>query len=293
MVEPAAGLRTSFHHPGANAMWDGAGLDFTDGKARIFHLGSLAARRPQRAAGQVWRQGRRLLHAAQQAGLTTSVDAVNESGRREPPIILPALKFADYCILDEIEAALRHRLQDSPAGRRHQRRFPASAGALMQAGVRELVILHLPEGGFIRARKGGERLAILPETARQTYHRRGRVGPCLCRRRAAGAARRLGLAAMFIDSRLRRRRGGAGAGWFRRGEIAAGRPEARPQTRPPPAPGRVKACCEIKNRLMITARLRLGGGIVSGGLERRPIWPCGARATRQRSPWRKREPVRT
>ena len=26
----------------------------------------------------------------------------------------------------------------------------------MQAGVRELVILHLPEGGFIRARKGGD-----------------------------------------------------------------------------------------------------------------------------------------
>src|SRR5262245_24728290 len=41
MTEIKGGRRTFFHNRGANALWDGADLDFAKVKARIFHLGYL------------------------------------------------------------------------------------------------------------------------------------------------------------------------------------------------------------------------------------------------------------
>ena len=41
MTEKNGGRRTFFHNRGANALWEGADLDFTKNKARIFHLGYL------------------------------------------------------------------------------------------------------------------------------------------------------------------------------------------------------------------------------------------------------------
>ena len=158
MIEQPAGVRTSFHLPGANALWDGAGLNFARSKARIFHLGSLlrleALDAPHARFGA---KSAALLHDAQEAGLKTSVAAVHQPGGPAARSILPALKFADYCILDEIEAgrAAGFKIREAggginPVSLRH------ACGALLQAGVRELVILHFPEGGFIRQRKGGD-----------------------------------------------------------------------------------------------------------------------------------------
>ena len=41
MTERATGRRTFFHARGANALWDGGGLNFKKCKARIFHLAYL------------------------------------------------------------------------------------------------------------------------------------------------------------------------------------------------------------------------------------------------------------
>jgi sugar/nucleoside kinase (ribokinase family) len=158
IIEEPTGARTSFHQRGANALWDGAGLNFTRSKARIFHLGSLlrldALNAPHARFGA---ESAALLHSARQAGLNTSVAAVNEPGDRAARSILPALKFADYCILDEIEAgrAASFKIRESD-GRINPVSLRHAAGALLQAGVGELVILHFPEGGFIRQRKGGD-----------------------------------------------------------------------------------------------------------------------------------------
>jgi sugar/nucleoside kinase (ribokinase family) len=61
----------------------------------------------------------------------------------------------DYCILNEIEAGKTTGFkirQDNgvldTVSLRH------AAGALLQHGVQELVIIHFPEGGFARTRKG-------------------------------------------------------------------------------------------------------------------------------------------
>ena len=74
-------------------------------RARIFHFGYLMlldqmdqpdARFGTRAA--------RLLAAARTAGLKTSVDAASVESRRFSKVVSAALKHADYCILNELEA---------------------------------------------------------------------------------------------------------------------------------------------------------------------------------------------
>src|SRR5262245_37876139 len=156
MTEAANGRRTFFHARGANALWDGEDLDFGASRARIFHLGYLllldALDAPDRKFGT---KGARLLSSAQAAGIKTSVDVVSEESDRFTSIVAPALPHTDYCIVNEIEAGkttgFKLRGADGvldAVAVRH------SAGALLERGVREVVIIHFPEGAFARPRTG-------------------------------------------------------------------------------------------------------------------------------------------
>jgi sugar/nucleoside kinase (ribokinase family) len=156
MTEQGHGRRTFFHARGANALWNGDDLDFEKSKARIFHLGYLLLLDAlDQRDSKFGTKAARLLAQAQAAGLKTSVDVVSEDSDRFPKIVGPALKHVDYCILNEIEAGkttgfkLRH-----PNGRLDTVALRHAAGALLQQGVRELVVIHFPEGGFARTRTG-------------------------------------------------------------------------------------------------------------------------------------------
>jgi sugar/nucleoside kinase (ribokinase family) len=156
MTEQSNGRRTFFHYRGANALWRGQDLDFTKIKAAIFHLGYLllldALDEPDAKFGT---KAARLLAAAQEAGLKTSVDVVSEDSERFSRIVSPALKFVDYCILNEIEAGKTTGFKiRQPDGSLDTVALRHAAGALLQQGVRELVIIHFPAGAFARTRKG-------------------------------------------------------------------------------------------------------------------------------------------
>ena len=156
MTEQGHGRRTFFHARGANALWRGAELDFARVQPRIFHLGYLLlldaldlpdARYGTRAA--------RLLAAAQAAGIKTSVDVVSEDSDRFARLVNPALKHVDYCILNEIEAGKTTGFNIRRAdGRMDLVALRHAAGALLEQGVRELVVIHFPEGAFARTRRG-------------------------------------------------------------------------------------------------------------------------------------------
>ena len=158
MTELGSGRRTFFHARGANALWDGADLDFQKLNVRIFHLGYLllldALDKPDARLGT---QAARLLARAQAAGVRTSVDVVSEDSDRFARIVNPALKHVDYCILNEIEAGkttgFKIRLPD---GKLDTVALRHAAGALLQQGVRELVVVHFPERAFARTRKGDD-----------------------------------------------------------------------------------------------------------------------------------------
>jgi sugar/nucleoside kinase (ribokinase family) len=156
MTERGEGRRTFFHARGANALWAGTDLDFTKVRPRIFHLGYLllldALDEPDARFGT---KAARLLSKAQAAGIKTSVDVVSENSDRFARIVNPALKYVDYCILNEIEAAkttgftIRH-----PDGKFDRTGLRHAAGAMLQQGVGHLVVIHFPEGAFARTREG-------------------------------------------------------------------------------------------------------------------------------------------
>src|SRR5215467_3784734 len=156
MTEQAQGRRTFFHARGANALWRGDDLNFNRTTPRLFHLGYLllldALDQPDSRYGT---RAARLLASAQAAGVKTSVDVVSEHGDRFPKIVCPALKHVDYCILNEIEAGKTTGFKVRKAdGKLDSVALKHAAGALLQQGVRELVVIHFPEGAFARTRKG-------------------------------------------------------------------------------------------------------------------------------------------
>lgn len=156
MTERATGRRTFFHDRGANSLWNGAGLDFKKCRARIFHLAYLllldALDLPDEKFGT---KTAKLLSQAQAAGMKTSVDVVSEDSGRFARVVTPALKFTDYCILNEFEAGKTTGFKlRSPDGKLDTVTLRHAAGALLQQGVRELVVIHFPEGAFARNRRG-------------------------------------------------------------------------------------------------------------------------------------------
>jgi sugar/nucleoside kinase (ribokinase family) len=158
MTEQGHGRRTFFHARGANALWQGADLDFSRSHPRIFHLGYLllldALDQPDPRFGT---RAARLLASAQAAGIKTSVDVVSEDSDRFAKLVNPALKHVDYCILNEIEAGKTTGFKPrKPDGALDTVAVHHAAVALLQQGVRELVVIHFAEGAFARTRKGDD-----------------------------------------------------------------------------------------------------------------------------------------
>lgn len=156
MTESTDGHRTFFHHRGANALWDGHDLNFSKIKAKVFHLGYLLLLDALDAADTKFgTKAARLLNAASEAGMKTSVDVVSEDSDRFAKIVSPALKHVDYCVLNEIEAGkttgFTIRASD---GKLNTVSLRHAAGALLQHGVRDVVVIHFPEGAFARTRRG-------------------------------------------------------------------------------------------------------------------------------------------
>ena len=105
MTEKGNGRRTFFHMRGANALWKGGDIDFSRTRARIFHLGYLLLLDAlDESDTKYGTKAARLLAGAQAAGLKTSVDVVSEDSDRFAKVVTPALKYVDYCVLNEIEA---------------------------------------------------------------------------------------------------------------------------------------------------------------------------------------------
>jgi sugar/nucleoside kinase (ribokinase family) len=159
MTEKGDGRRTFFHARGANAIWDGSNLDFNKVPSRIFHLGYIllmdALDRPDAKYGT---GAARLLAQAQEAGLKTSLDVVSEQSDRFRKVVTPALRHVDYCILNEIEAGNTTGVKPRSAnGGLNVAAIEQAAAALLRTGVREIVVIHFPEGAFALTRDGARR----------------------------------------------------------------------------------------------------------------------------------------
>jgi sugar/nucleoside kinase (ribokinase family) len=147
MTVQSNGRRTFFHARGANAKLDSQHFDFTKTNAKIFHLGYLLlldrVDSPHPEYGTV---GAEILARAQAAGLKTSIDCVSEDSDRFARVVLPALKHVDYCIMNEFEAQRVTGREIRIDETLDKDALQQAMRELLQAGVRERVVIHYPEG---------------------------------------------------------------------------------------------------------------------------------------------------
>ena len=117
----------------------------------------------------------RLLHTAKRRGIRTSVDVVTEPGERTRRVAAPALKYADYCVINESEAqALTGvRLVDGEGGL-IRGNLPDALRAMKDMGVAAWAVIHSPEGGFGLDETG--RYAEVPGLILPPGHIKGSVG---------------------------------------------------------------------------------------------------------------------
>jgi sugar/nucleoside kinase (ribokinase family) len=158
MVVKRTGRRTFFHNRGANALFGPEHVNVQTIRARLLHFGYLLLLdRFDEPDAEFGTAAARLLEEVQDAGIETSIDVVSEDSDRFPQIVKPALRHTDYCILNEFEAGRTTGHDLKPGGRPDPKAIRASSEALLRLGVRRLVCIHMPEGGYVRT-AGGEEL---------------------------------------------------------------------------------------------------------------------------------------
>ena len=97
--------RTFFQHAGANAYYGEDDIDWDSLDVNIFHIGYiLLLPNLDQPDAEFGTKMARLLHKAQSKGMKTSIDVVSESGDRFCKLVPPALKYTDYCVINELEA---------------------------------------------------------------------------------------------------------------------------------------------------------------------------------------------
>jgi len=141
--------RTFFQHAGANAYYGEEHIDWDKLDVDIFHIGYILLLPNLDAEDSEYgTKMARLLHRVQKMGIKTSIDVVSESGDRFARLVTPALKYTDYCVINELEAQQTTgiMLRDDD-GKLHVENMKAALEKLKELGVSTWAVIHCPEIG--------------------------------------------------------------------------------------------------------------------------------------------------
>lgn len=149
MSQPS-GERTFFHARGSNAQFSPDDVDITALNCVIFHIGYIllldAFDKEDPEYGTVMA---RLLHHIQERGIKTSVDVVSDSTADYKAKILPALKYSNYAIMNEIESTMLTGLSPvNEDGSPHIENIRKTMKFMAESGVRDKIIIHCKKAGF-------------------------------------------------------------------------------------------------------------------------------------------------
>ena len=150
MADEVSKQRSFYQCRGANADFCEADIDWDRLDVDMLHIGYILLLDALDAPdGEYGTKMARLLHTARQRGIKTSIDVVTEASERFGRIVTPALRYADYCVINEVEAQATTgvRLTDE-SGLLRREALPEALGRLKELGVSTWAVIHSPEGGF-------------------------------------------------------------------------------------------------------------------------------------------------
>ena len=186
--------RSFFHCRGANAAFGPEHIPLDEIQASILHFGYIllldALDAPDPDHGTVLAG---VLARAQAMGFKTSIDVVSEQGGRFARVVTPSLRHADYCVINEVEAAAVTGIACRDGqGRLLLDRMKPICEALCALGVRQWAVVHCPEGSFAM---DGKRYLCRPALALPQAEIKGKTGAgdAFCAGVLYGASQGMGL----------------------------------------------------------------------------------------------------
>ena len=170
------GERTFFHHRGANARFVPEDIPLDTLTCRMLHVAYVHLLDGFDAPdGEYGTTLARFLKAAQEAGITTSIDVVSSLGENFAPVVKAALPYTDNAIMNEIEACGVSGLPPRDGeGKLILPNLRATMEQLMACGVGQRVIVHCPEAGFCLSRDG--EFTVVPSLKLPAGYVKGTVG---------------------------------------------------------------------------------------------------------------------
>ncbi len=153
--------RTFFTYPGACACFGADDVDLDRIPCKMLHLGYfLLLDKVDRG------DGLEILKQAKSRGITTSIDLVSENSDRYS-LVIPCLPYVDNLIINEVEAGKICGMEPT------EENLPAIAEKLLEMGVRERVIVHMPSMGLCKTR---DSLTVLPSVELPKGYIKGKTG---------------------------------------------------------------------------------------------------------------------
>lgn len=149
------GQRTLFHNRGANKLLSEKHFHWKHLQGKMFHLGYIlildSLDQPDMKFGT---KAASVLHEALEHGFKTSLDVVSEMSDRFKNLVPPALPYVDYLIINELEAGHTTGFKIRNGEKLDRQALHKAAQELMNMGVKELVVIHFPEGAYALTKKG-------------------------------------------------------------------------------------------------------------------------------------------
>jgi sugar/nucleoside kinase (ribokinase family) len=98
----------------------------------------------------------RFLHEIQLRNIKTSIDLVSEESDRYSQIVIPALAYTNFCIINDFEAQKLSGVTFRDGDKLLTRNISKAARTVLDYGVNEMVVVHFPEGACLVTRHGLE-----------------------------------------------------------------------------------------------------------------------------------------
>lgn len=150
MTEMTSRERTFFYSSGANSSFSESDIDISSLECEIFHIGYLMLLDALDQEDETYgTKLARILCNVQKKGIKTSIDVVSRENKKFAETIIPALKYCNYVIMNEIEcckvSGLSPRNDD---GSINFENIKKTMAVFMENGVSDKVIIHFSEGGI-------------------------------------------------------------------------------------------------------------------------------------------------
>lgn len=155
MCDTTNATRTFFTYRGSAAEFSPEDFDFDNLKGDILHAGYiLLLDTMDEEDPEYGTKMARVLALAQSHGIKTSIDVVSEEGDRFARLVTPALKYTDYCIINEGEAERVTGIKLTENGSVIEENAEKACRALFDIGVGCWVVIHSRAAAWGMTREG-------------------------------------------------------------------------------------------------------------------------------------------